>query len=133
MVAYLQAWRQIAADFKDRLEKVSDDIYGFFKSKGYSMSKDVFRKALGTVADLAPYMQKECGFARRRSPQFRTGRRHCVRTFGPRPAPDNQSGCLGLALCRPSCWGLPYSQETRYTWQRINAAGYSLLDNGARL
>jgi NitT/TauT family transport system substrate-binding protein len=65
MVAYLQAWREIAADFKDRPEKVSDDIYGFFTSKGYSMSKDVFRKALGTVevnpgfpSDLAPYMQK---------------------------------------------------------------------------
>jgi hypothetical protein len=49
MVAYLQAWREIAADFKDRPKKVSDDIYGFFTSKGHSMSKDVFRKALGTV------------------------------------------------------------------------------------
>ena len=45
---------------------MSETIYAFFTSKGYSMSKDVFKKALGTV-DVAPgwpagleaYMQRE--------------------------------------------------------------------------
>ena len=41
-------------------------IFGFFTSKGYSMSKDVFRKALATVevnpgwpSGLEAYMQRE--------------------------------------------------------------------------
>ncbi len=66
IVAYLQAWREVAADFKNNPGKVSDVIYSFFTSKGYSMSKDVFAKALGTIDvnpgwpdGLEPYMQKE--------------------------------------------------------------------------
>ena len=66
IVAYLQAWREVAGDFKTNPDKVSDVIYGFFTSKGYSMSKDVFRKALATVevnpgwpSGLEAYMQKE--------------------------------------------------------------------------
>jgi ABC-type nitrate/sulfonate/bicarbonate transport system substrate-binding protein len=66
VVAYLQAWREVAADFKNKPEQVSDTIYSFFTSKGYNMPKDVFKKALGTV-DVAPgwpsgleaYMQRE--------------------------------------------------------------------------
>ena len=66
VVAYLQAWRDVADDFKTKADKVSDTIYSFFTSKGYNMSRDVFNKALGTV-DVAPgwpagleaYMQRE--------------------------------------------------------------------------
>jgi NitT/TauT family transport system substrate-binding protein len=66
IVSYLQAWREVAADFKNKPDQVSDTIYSFFTSKGYNMTKDVFKKALGTV-DVAPgwpagleaYMQRE--------------------------------------------------------------------------
>ena len=44
---------------------MADAIYGFYASKGYSMSQETFRKALATVdvdpgfpSDLAPYMQR---------------------------------------------------------------------------
>jgi ABC-type nitrate/sulfonate/bicarbonate transport system substrate-binding protein len=33
IMAYLQAWREVAADFKDMPEKVSDDIYGSSRPK----------------------------------------------------------------------------------------------------
>jgi NitT/TauT family transport system substrate-binding protein len=66
IVSYLQAWREVAADFKNSPDKVSETIYSFFTSKGYAMSKDVFRKALGTVevnpgwpSGLEAYMQRE--------------------------------------------------------------------------
>ena len=43
---------------------MADAIYGFYTSKGYTMSKETFRKALSTVevepgfpSDLKPYMQ----------------------------------------------------------------------------
>jgi NitT/TauT family transport system substrate-binding protein len=53
VVAYLRAWLDIAKDFKDNPKKVSDVIYSFFTSKGYSMSPQTFAKAMGTV-DVAP-------------------------------------------------------------------------------
>lgn len=66
IVAYLQAWRDVAAEFKNNKAKVSEVIYSFFTSKGYQMSKDVFTKALGTVdvnpgwpSGLEAYMQRE--------------------------------------------------------------------------
>jgi ABC-type nitrate/sulfonate/bicarbonate transport system substrate-binding protein len=66
IVSYLQAWREVAAEFKSSPDKVSDTIYSFYTSKGYSMTKDVFRKALGTIdvnpgwpSGLEAYMQKE--------------------------------------------------------------------------
>jgi ABC-type nitrate/sulfonate/bicarbonate transport system substrate-binding protein len=66
IVAYLQAWRDVAAEFKNNPAKVSEVIYSFFTSKGYTMSKEVFTKALGTVdvnpgwpSGLEAYMQKE--------------------------------------------------------------------------
>jgi NitT/TauT family transport system substrate-binding protein len=66
IVAYLQAWREVAAEFKNNQAKVSEVIYSFFTSKGYNMSKEVFIKALGTVdvnpgwpSGLEAYMQKE--------------------------------------------------------------------------
>src|SRR6185312_7431311 len=63
VVAYLKAWLDVAKDFKTDPGKVSDTIYAFYTSKGYTMSKDTFTKALSRVevdpgwpADLEPYM-----------------------------------------------------------------------------
>jgi NitT/TauT family transport system substrate-binding protein len=66
VVAYLKAWREVAGDFKSNPGKVADVIYSFFTSKGYSMSRDTFAKALARVevnpgfpADLQPQLQKD--------------------------------------------------------------------------
>jgi NitT/TauT family transport system substrate-binding protein len=66
VVAYLKAWLDVGRDFKESPGKVADVIYGFYASKGYSMSQDTFRKALATVdvspgfpSDLVPYMQAQ--------------------------------------------------------------------------
>jgi ABC-type nitrate/sulfonate/bicarbonate transport system substrate-binding protein len=66
VVAYLKAWIDVAKDFKNSPDKVADVIYSFYTSKGYTMSKDTFKKALGRVevapgwpSDLVPYMQKQ--------------------------------------------------------------------------
>ena len=66
VVTYLKAWRDVAADFKNNPGKVSDVIYSFFTSKGYTMSRDTFAKALARVevspgfpSDLQPYLAKE--------------------------------------------------------------------------
>jgi ABC-type nitrate/sulfonate/bicarbonate transport system substrate-binding protein len=63
VVAYLKAWLEVAKDFKNNPGKVSDSIYGFYTSKGYTLSKDTFAKALARVEvqpgwpdDLKPYM-----------------------------------------------------------------------------
>ena len=63
VVAYLKAWREVASDFKNSPGKVADVIYAFFTSKGYTMSKTTFAKALAAVdvdpgfpSDLNPYM-----------------------------------------------------------------------------
>jgi NitT/TauT family transport system substrate-binding protein len=65
VVAYLKAWLDVARDFKEAPDKVADAIYGFYASKGYTMSQDTFRKALATVdvnpgfpSDLGAYMAK---------------------------------------------------------------------------
>jgi ABC-type nitrate/sulfonate/bicarbonate transport system substrate-binding protein len=65
VVAYLRAWLDVARDFKEHPTVVADAIYGFYASKGYSMSQDTFRKALATVdvdpgfpADLNSYLQQ---------------------------------------------------------------------------
>jgi ABC-type nitrate/sulfonate/bicarbonate transport system substrate-binding protein len=65
VVRYLRAWLDVARDFKERPNVVADAIYGFYASKGYSMSQDTFRKALATVdvdpgfpSDLNPYLQQ---------------------------------------------------------------------------
>jgi NitT/TauT family transport system substrate-binding protein len=65
-VTYLKAWQDVADDFKKNPKKVADVIYSFFKSRGYTMSRDTFAKALGRVEvnpgfpkDLQPYMEKE--------------------------------------------------------------------------
>jgi NitT/TauT family transport system substrate-binding protein len=49
VVAYLKAWQDVARDFKSNPDKVADVIYSFFASKGYSMSRPTFTKALAKV------------------------------------------------------------------------------------
>ncbi len=65
-VRYLKAWLAVADDFKNNKQKVSDTIYGFYKSKGYKMSPDTFAKAIATVevnpvfpSNLRDYMQEQ--------------------------------------------------------------------------
>jgi ABC-type nitrate/sulfonate/bicarbonate transport system substrate-binding protein len=66
VVAYLKAWLDVARDFQINQNKVADVIYTFYTDKGYKMSRETFRNALGRVEvnpgfppDLTPYMQKE--------------------------------------------------------------------------
>jgi ABC-type nitrate/sulfonate/bicarbonate transport system substrate-binding protein len=49
VIAYLKGWQEVARDFKDNPDKVADVIYAFFTSKGYSMSRETFAKALARV------------------------------------------------------------------------------------
>jgi NitT/TauT family transport system substrate-binding protein len=49
VVAYLKAWLAVADDFKNNRKKVSDTIYAFYTSKGYSMSPESFAKAVSTI------------------------------------------------------------------------------------
>jgi NitT/TauT family transport system substrate-binding protein len=66
VIAYLKCWQDVARDFKDNPAKVADVIYAFFTSKGYSMSKETFAKALARVevapgfpADVATGLQRD--------------------------------------------------------------------------
>jgi NitT/TauT family transport system substrate-binding protein len=66
VVAYLKAWQEVARDFKDNPGKVSDVIYSFFTSKGFSMARDTFTEALARVevnpgfpTDLEPDLKRD--------------------------------------------------------------------------
>ena len=66
VVAYLKAWQDAAAEFKNNPGKVADVIYSFYASKGYNMSRDTFAKALARVevapgfpADMASNLQRD--------------------------------------------------------------------------
>src|SRR2546425_1376721 len=66
VIAYLKAWQDVARDFREKPGKVSDVIYSFFASKGYTLSRATFSKAMAMVevnpgfpSDLTPYLQKE--------------------------------------------------------------------------
>ena len=66
VVAYLKAWLEVAKDFKTDQKKVADTIFSFYESKGYTMSKATFAKALARVEvqpgwpkDIVPYMQQQ--------------------------------------------------------------------------
>jgi ABC-type nitrate/sulfonate/bicarbonate transport system substrate-binding protein len=66
VVAYLKAWRDATAEFKNNPAKVADAIYAFYTSKGYNMSRDTFAKALARVevapgfpADMASNLQRD--------------------------------------------------------------------------
>jgi len=49
VVAYLEAWQEVAGDFKNNPTKVSDLIYSYFSSKGFNMSRETLAKALARV------------------------------------------------------------------------------------
>jgi ABC-type nitrate/sulfonate/bicarbonate transport system substrate-binding protein len=49
VVAYLEAWQEVASDFKNNPTKVSDLIYNYFSSKGFTMSRETLAKALARV------------------------------------------------------------------------------------
>jgi NitT/TauT family transport system substrate-binding protein len=49
LVAYLKAWIDAGKDFKQQPDKVSDLIYSFYADKGYTLSRDTFKKALARV------------------------------------------------------------------------------------
>ncbi|HZT88844.1 MAG TPA: ABC transporter substrate-binding protein [Stellaceae bacterium] len=67
LVPYLKAWLDVGKDFKDEPDKVADVIYAFYTSKGYKLSRDVFKKALSGIrvqpgfppeVELKPYMDR---------------------------------------------------------------------------
>jgi NitT/TauT family transport system substrate-binding protein len=58
IVAYLKAWLDAKRDFKENPKKVSDVIYSFFTSKGYTMSPQTFATAMGRV-DVDPGFPKD--------------------------------------------------------------------------
>ncbi len=66
LIAYLQAWLDVARDFKEQPDKVADVIYKFYTEKGYKLAPKTFQTALARVevdpgfpTDLEPYMQGE--------------------------------------------------------------------------
>ncbi len=63
VIEYLRAWLGVGKEFKQNPAKVADVIYGFFTSKGYKMSREIFSKALANVevdvgfpTDVRPYL-----------------------------------------------------------------------------
>ena len=65
VVDYLRAWLDVGKDFKQNPGKAADVIYTFFTSKGYTMTRETFSKAMANVevdigfpADLRPYLQQ---------------------------------------------------------------------------
>ena len=66
VVRYLRAWLDVGKEFKANPKKVSDTIYGFYTSKGYKMSPEVFQKAVSTIEvnpgfpdNVRAYMQEQ--------------------------------------------------------------------------
>ncbi len=65
VVEYLRAWLDVGKDFKQNPAKAADVIYTFFTSKGYTMSRQTFNKAMANVevdigfpGDVRPYLQQ---------------------------------------------------------------------------
>src|SRR5688572_11582245 len=65
-VNYLKGWLDVARDFKEQPAKVAGVIHEFFTSKGYKMSPETFKTALGRVdvnpgfpSDLDSYMRQQ--------------------------------------------------------------------------
>ena len=64
VVEYLRAWLDVGKELQQNPRKAGDVIYGFFTSKGYTMSRETFSKALANVevdigfpADVRSYLQ----------------------------------------------------------------------------
>src|SRR4029077_4348115 len=62
VIEYLKAWLDVSKDFKQNPGKVADVIYTFFTSKGYTMTRETFSKAMANVevdvgfpTDVRPY------------------------------------------------------------------------------
>jgi NitT/TauT family transport system substrate-binding protein len=49
VVEYLRAWLDVGKELKQNPRKAGDVIYGFFTSKGYTMSRETFGKAMANV------------------------------------------------------------------------------------
>jgi NitT/TauT family transport system substrate-binding protein len=65
VIEYLKAWLDVSKDFKQNPGKVADVIYTFFTSKGYTMTRETFSKAMANVevdvgfpGDVRPYLQQ---------------------------------------------------------------------------
>jgi len=65
VVEYLRAWLDVGKELKQNPRKAGDVIYGFFTSKGYTMSRETFNKAMANVevdvgfpTDVRPYLQQ---------------------------------------------------------------------------
>jgi NitT/TauT family transport system substrate-binding protein len=65
VIEYLKAWLDVSKDFKQNPGKVADVIYTFFTSKGYTMTRETFSKAMASVevdvgfpTDVRPYLQQ---------------------------------------------------------------------------
>jgi len=65
VVEYLRAWLEVGKQLKENPRKAEDVIYGFFTSKGYTMSRETFGKAMANVevdvgfpSDVRPYLQQ---------------------------------------------------------------------------
>jgi NitT/TauT family transport system substrate-binding protein len=65
VVEYLRAWLDVGRELKQNPRKAGDVIFGFFTSKGYTMSRDTFSKAMANVevdvgfpADVRVYLQQ---------------------------------------------------------------------------
>ena len=65
VIDYLKAWLDVGKDFKQNPKKTNEVIYGFFTSKGYTMSRETFGKAMANVemdigfpADTRTYLQQ---------------------------------------------------------------------------
>ena len=95
VIAYLKAWQEVAADFKNNPDKVADVIYSFFTGKGYKLDRNTFASALARV-EVARASRPTCRLTCRRRPRSccgkrrstpcPTGRRRCAPIYGPRPA-----------------------------------------------
>ena len=65
VVEYLRAWLDVGKELKQNPRKAGDVIYGFFTSKGYTMSRETFSKAMANVevdvgfpTDVRTYLQQ---------------------------------------------------------------------------
>jgi NitT/TauT family transport system substrate-binding protein len=65
VIEYLRAWLDVGKELKQNPRKAGDVIFGFFTSKGYTMSRETFSKALANVdvdvgfpTDVRPYLQQ---------------------------------------------------------------------------
>ena len=64
VIEYLRAWLDVGKQLKENPRKAQDVIYGFFTSKGYTMSRETLGKAMANVevdvgfpSDVRPYLQ----------------------------------------------------------------------------